>query len=107
MKSGGFMLAGEAGVGINGTHDERLEQSDVLMYSATAAYTRGIVSPRASLVGHFDGMSGLTIRGNEELAELRLGGRVGRELWLEADVVYGLQPFSPRTGLLLFAGMAQ
>jgi hypothetical protein len=107
LSSGGFMLAGEAGMGINGTHDPQLEQSDVLMYSATVGYTWRSVSPRASLVGHFDGMSGLTIRGNEELAELRVGSRVGGELWVEADLVYGLQPFSPRTGVLLFVGIAR
>jgi hypothetical protein len=106
LRARGFMLAGEAGVGINGTHDAQLEQSDVLMYSATASYTRGFVSPRVALVGHFDGMSGLTIRGNEELAELRVGARVGREVWAEAELVYGLQPFSPRSGILLFAGIA-
>lgn len=107
LQGGGFMLAGEAGVGINGTHDPQLEQSDVLMYSATVAHTGGFVSPRVTLVGHFDGMSGLTIRGNEELAEVRLGTRLGRSVWAQAEVVYGLQPFSPRTGLLLSAGIAR
>lgn len=102
-----YTIAGEAGVGINGTHDPQLEQSDVLMYSASAAYTWGYFSPRVALVGHFDGMSGLTIRGNEELAEVRLGARVGRQAWAEAELVYGLQPFSPRTGLLLFVGFTR
>lgn len=107
LEARGYMLAGEAGVGINGTHDPQLEQSDVLMYSATAARTGWLVSPRVSVVGHFDGMSGLTIRGNEELAELRLGARAGREVWVQAEVVYGMQPFSPRTGLLVSAGIAR
>jgi hypothetical protein len=101
---GPISLSGEAGVGINGTHDPQFEQSDVLMYSASAVYTRGPFSPRVSLVGHMDGMAGLAIRGNEELSELRIGARVGNGVWGEAEVVYGLQPFSPRTGLLLYLG---
>lgn len=104
---GDYLLGAEAGVGINGTHDPVLDQSDVLMYSASAAYTRWLVSPRMALVGHFDGMSGLNVRGNEELAELRVGARVGRRWWAEAEVVYGLQPFSPRTGLLVHAGFGR
>lgn len=107
LRRGPYLLAGEAGVGINGTHDRRMEQSDVLMYSATAAYRGGWLSPRVTLVGHMDGMAGLTIRGNEELSELRIGARAGQEVWLEAELVYGLQPFSPRTGLLVFVGLAQ
>ena len=105
LDRGPLSIAGEAGVGINGTHDPQFEQSDVLMYSATAIYAAGPVSPRVSLVGHMDGMAGLAIRGNEELSELRLGARVGRRVWGEAEVVYGLQPFSPRTGLLLYLGV--
>lgn len=101
-----FELAGEAGVGINGTHDARLEQSDVLMYSATAAYRAGAITPRVSLVGHLDGMAGLAIRGNEELAEMRIGARVGRRIWGEAQAVRGFQPFSPSRGIVVSAGIS-
>ena len=100
-------LAGEAGVGINGTHDARMEQSDVLMYSATAAYRVGAITPRISLVGHLDGMSGLAIRGNEELAEVRVGARFGRRIWGEAQVVQGFQPFSPSRGVVVSAGISR
>ena len=106
LKHGPYFLSGETGVGINGTHDPRFEQSDVLMYSATAAYKGKWLSPRLSLVGHMDGMHGWTIRGNEELSELRLGARAGRRIWVEVEGVYGLQTFSPRSGVMLFAGIA-
>lgn len=102
----GYELAGEAGVGINGTHDMRLEQSDVLIYSASAAYSWGAITPRITLLGHLDGMPGLAIRGNEELSELRLGVRAGRRTWAAAEVVRGLQPFSPSSGLIISAGLS-
>jgi hypothetical protein len=97
-------VGGEAGVGINGTHDQRLEQSDVLAYGVSAGYRGDRVAPRIALVGHMDGMRGRTIRGNEELAEVRAGVRIGRGVWGEIEGVYGLQPFSPRTGLYLRIG---
>jgi hypothetical protein len=97
-------LGAEAGVGINGTHDERLEQSDVLIYGFSTGYHGDLIAPRISLVGHMDGMRGRTIRGNEELAEVRAGARIGRAVWGEIEGVYGLQPFSPRTGLYLRIG---
>lgn len=100
-------LAGEAGVGINGTHDARLEQSDVLMYTAKAAYHGGLITPSVALVGHLDGMAGLAIRGNEELAEVRMGARVGRRIWGEAQVVRGFQPFSPSNGFVVSAGFTR
>jgi hypothetical protein len=105
LQRNGYSLAGEAGVGINGTHDAQMEQSDVLMYSAVAAYRWGSFAPRASLVGHMDGMNGWTIRGNEELSEVRLGARWGRQVWIETDLVHGLQPFSPRIGILVSGGI--
>lgn len=106
MKRGGMWLGGEAGVGINGTHDPNLEQSDVLMYSVTAAYQTGWFAPRVSLVGHMDGMTGWALRGNEELAEIRLGARVGREVWAQVETVHGLLPFSPRLGVVAFIGLS-
>ena len=102
----GYELAGEAGVGINGTHDMRLEQSDVLIYSATAAYSWGAITPRITLLGHLDGMAGMAIRGNEELSELRFGLRAGRRIWASGEAIWGLQPFSPSSGVSISAGLS-
>ena len=107
LQRGGFWLGGEAGVGINGTHDPDLEQSDVLMYSVTAAHESDWFSPQVSLVGHMDGMTGWALRGNEELAEVRVGARVGREVWAQLEAVHGLVPFSPRLGALMYVGIAR
>ena len=104
LRRGRLWVGAEGGLGINGTHDERLEQSDVLMYGFSTGYRAGWIAPRVSLVGHMDGMRGRTIRGNEELAEVRAGARIGGALWGEIEGVYGLQPFSPRTGLYLRIG---
>ena len=107
LRRGRLWVRTEAGVGINGTHDERLEQSDVLMYGFSTGYRGGWIAPRVSLVGHMDGMRGRTIRGNEELAEVRAGVRIGRTFWGEIEGVYGLQPFSPRTGVYLRIGTSR
>src|SRR5690606_36584954 len=58
LKTRQLYLAGEAGIGINGTHDPNYEQSDMLLYSVTAWYLHGLISPRITLVGHMDGMAG-------------------------------------------------
>lgn len=107
LRRGRLWVGAEAGVGINGTHDQRLEQSDVLMYGFSTGYRGRWITPRVSLVGHMDGMRGRTIRGNEELAEVRVGARIGGSVWGEIEGVHGLQPFSPRTGLYLRIGASR
>lgn len=92
---------GEVGVGINGTRETGYEQSDVLAYALTAALRRGPVVPTLAVAGHFDGRPGRSTRGNEELAEVRIGVRTGGRLRAEAELVRGLLPFSPGYGLLL------
>jgi hypothetical protein len=94
-------LAAEAGLGIHGTRDPAWEQSDVLLYSLSAGYRGARLSPTVSLVGHALGSRG---RGNETLAELRIGGRAGTRRWVEVRGVLGLTPFSPAAGILLAAG---
>lgn len=101
--SKGWSLFGEAGLGIHGTHHPRLEQSDVLIYTAGAEYDFGGFAPRVALLGHADGMPG-AIRGNEELSELRVGGRAGDRVWLSAYWVRGLAGYSPAGGVLIAAG---
>jgi hypothetical protein len=101
---GRWRLAGEAGLGVHGTHDPELEQSDVLVYSAIVEYRAPRVAPVISLVGHADGIRNGSIRGSEELAELRVGARLGRRANLRIEWVRGLVRQSPRSGYLISAG---
>ena len=105
LRRGGFRAAAETGVSINGTRDTRLEQADVMAYSLSTAYQHGWLTPSLALVGQKDYFSGWSMRGNEELAELRAGVRAGRRYWVQAEWVHGLAEFSPRSGLRLGAGI--
>lgn len=102
----GVRIFAEAGVGIHGTVIEAYPQSDVLVYSAgiEAARRRGRAGLRLQVVGH-DDLHRRVIRGNEDLAELRLGAWLGGRRWVEAEVVHGLAEFSPSWGILLKGGM--
>lgn len=103
---GGASLAAEAGVGIFGTSvREGFEQSDVLLYAVTAQYETRWLAPSVALVGQADGLRGWTIRGNEDLRELRLGLRTSGDYWLQAHWIRGLTDFSPRTGFVVSAGL--
>jgi hypothetical protein len=106
ISRGGASLAAETGVGIFGTSvQEGFEQSDVLLYALTAQYeTRGI-APSVALVGQADGLQGWTIRGNEDLRELRFGVRTTGRYWIRANLIRGLADFSPRNGLAVSAGL--
>lgn len=103
-RPGRWSVALEAGLGIFGTRDRRLEQSDVAIYAASAEYRLGPLTPGVLLVGHFDGMPDGSIRGSEELAELRLGARAGGRLSATVQWVVGLTEFSPGSGALVAAG---
>lgn len=100
----GTVLALEAGLGIHGTRDSELEQSDVLLYSASIGRSLGPVLPRLTLLGQVDGLRDRVLRGNEDLQELRLDVRVGDRRWLEVGAVRGLRTFSPGTGLRVAIG---
>ena len=98
-----FLVGAEAGVAINGTREIDYEQADVLAYAVTGELRFGQVMPFAVLTGQhafFD----REIRGNEDLAEIRAGVRVGRKRWLNAAFVHGLADASPNSGFQLSAG---
>jgi hypothetical protein len=103
---GGASLAAETGVGIFGTSvREGFEQSDVLLYALTVQYETRWLAPSVALVGQADGLRGWTIRGNEDLRELRFGVRTTGRYWIRANLIRGLTDFSPRTGLAVSAGL--
>lgn len=103
-RAGALRVSGETGVGIYGTRYPSFEQSDLWIYAATAALPLARVTPSLSLLGQMDLSAGAPLRGNEDLAELRLGARTRGRHWVEAQVVRGLAAFSPRVGVLLAAG---
>jgi hypothetical protein len=104
-KAGGWSLAGETGLGINGALPADYPQSDALLYSASVLHERGPVAAFGAVTGQFDGLSG-SVLGNEDKGELRAGVRFGRRYWLQTTWVRGLSRTSPENGLLLLAGFA-
>jgi hypothetical protein len=106
IERAGASLAAETGVGIYGTSVRRgFEQSDVLLYAVTAQYETPWLAPSVALVGQADGLRGWTIRGNEDLRELRFGVRTTGRYWMRATLIRGLTDFSPRTGLVVSGGV--
>jgi hypothetical protein len=107
VRRAGLALGGEVGLGIHGTRNPEYEQSDVVLYTAVAEYRRGSLAPRFALMGQYDGNRRAMLRGNEDLSELRFGLRVGDARWVEVDVVRGLLPHSPASGILVAVGLQQ
>src|SRR5690606_8840158 len=99
LDRGPLRASAELGVGIHGTRRSSYEQSDVLVYLLGLAATRVPGEPTLLLLGHADGLKGRTVRGNEELAELRLRLRSPGRTWVRAELVRGLMEFSPGWGL--------
>ncbi len=100
----GVRLFAETGVGIHSTMLDGYPQSDVLIYNAGLEAARGPGGVRLQVVGH-DDLHRRVIRGNEDLAEVRLGGWLGERRWLEAHVVRGVARFSAEWGILVSGGM--
>ncbi|MEX2582323.1 MAG: hypothetical protein WD766_03570 [Gemmatimonadota bacterium] len=97
-------FSGEIGVGIHGTRSSSYEQSDVLVVLARVEVPDMALRPSLSFVGHADGLPGRTMRGNEELAELRAGIRTAGRNWVTVESLLGLTPFSPRYGVSISVG---
>jgi hypothetical protein len=97
-------LFAEAGVAINGTRLDSHEQADVLAYSFGGDVKLRAVHLHAVVTGQSD-LHDWTIPGNEDLAELRVGARVGDARWLRLAFVRGLAGASPDHGVLVSAGM--
>lgn len=102
---GALGLAAEAGLSINGTRHSAHEQSDVLVYAVTADLRSSAVAPWISVLGQQD-FRDWAVRGNEDLAELRAGVRIGHDRWINATWVHGLTHTSPSNGLQVSFGAA-
>jgi hypothetical protein len=103
--SGSFRVAGEAGIGIHSTREERFEQDDLLLYSGSVEYQRDFFIPSVSVIGLKLGTAHSEIRGVEDLGEFRFGVRRGVHRWIRLEVVKGYETFSPSYGYILTAGL--
>ncbi|HSJ08752.1 MAG TPA: SURF1 family protein [Longimicrobiales bacterium] len=97
-RAGPLTLTMENGVGINGTLDDDLPQSDVWTFAFGATYDLPRLRAVASFVGRQDGHS-YVIRGNEDLHELRVGFDYGRRVLLGVRYIRGLSEFSTGHGV--------
>lgn len=104
LRRGPLRVQAESGVGIHGTVDPKFEQADVLLFALGGEYRLAGLTPSLGLLGQRDGFDGFSVRGNEDLVELRLGLRAGERRWVRAEWVHGLTEFSPPAGLVLTVG---
>lgn len=102
---GPLQLMAEAGISINGTRLSNYEQSDVLIYAASLERRGRLFSPYLTVVGQND-LHVRSVRGNEDLGELRAGLHAGNRKWINAQIVRGFHDASPRLGFSLNAGFA-
>jgi len=107
LDRGAVRASGELGVGIHGTREPEYEQSDVLAFTAGLEHRGSVLRPSLWIVGHADGLAGRAIRGNEELAEIRVQLRTTGRTWVQATALRGLTRFSPEFGAILTAGITR
>jgi len=105
FNSGPFALAGETGVGIHTTREQQFEQDDLLLYALRGEYRMSLVTPSFAVLGQKHGTTHSSIRGVENLGEMRAGIRVGRSAWIRVEYVRGYETFSPSSGVIVTAGL--
>lgn len=96
-------LAVEAGLGIHGTRKTDYEQSDVLLYAVSGAFDARPITPFVTFLGQQDFRES-SIRGNENLSEIRAGVRAGGPRWISVAWVHGLTEYSPSNGFQIALG---
>ncbi|MEO8575592.1 MAG: hypothetical protein ABI556_02775 [Gemmatimonadales bacterium] len=104
-EAGSFAFAGEAGLGIHATREERFEQDDLFVYAGRAEYRRFAIIPSIAALGQMHGTAHSAIRGVENLGELRGGLRAGSRRWVRVELVVGYETFSPASGVVVTAGI--
>lgn len=98
-------VSAEAGLGIGDTREESFEQDDLLVYAMRAEYRAFPIRASVAALGQRHGYAHRAIRGVEDLGELRIGVGVGSRRWIRVEAVRGYETFSPRSGIILTAGM--
>lgn len=113
---GAWWVAGELGMGINGTRDTGHEQIDPILFAVSAERSEGRWRPVLEATGQHDPRRNRDRRGNENIGEVRVGTRVslsgsradaagGAERpWLSVLFVRGWTSTSPDYGLLVRLG---
>lgn len=104
---GPLSVGAEAGLGIHGTREPRYEQDDLLLYAARAEWRAGAWTPSVMAVGQWYGTKHPDIRSVEDLGEVRLGLRYGRQRWIRVEGVRGHTPFAPSSGIRFTAGVVR
>ncbi len=102
---GAFAIAGETGLGIHTTREQRFEQDDLMLYALRAEYRTSVVTPSFTVLGQMHGTTHSAIRGVENLGEMRAGLRAGKSVWIRAEYVKGYETFSPSSGVIVTAGL--
>lgn len=102
---GPLAISGEAGLGIYSTREEQFEQEDVLLYSLRVEFRSSLFTPSIAVLGQKHGTTHESIRGVENLGEMRAGLRMGRHFWARAEYVRGYESFSPSSGFIVTAGV--
>ena len=105
VSRGPLAFAGEAGLGIHTTREQRFEQEDVLLYSLRAEIRNDMLTPSVAVLGQKHGPTHAAVRGVEDLGEMRAGVRIGRNLWARVEYVKGYEAFSPSSGFIVTAGV--
>lgn len=100
-------ITGEVGVGIHTTRDPRFEQEDLFLYAFRADYRGRRIIPAVAIVGQAHGSAHASIRGVENLGEVRLGLRTAGNRWIRAEIVRGWEAFSPAAGVIVTFGVSQ
>lgn len=100
-----FAVSGETGLGIGNTREEEFEQDDLLVYALRVEYRAFSVRGSVTALGQRHGYAHRAIRGVEDLGELRMGLSVGARRWIRVEAVRGYETFSPRSGIIVTAGM--
>ncbi|HUE95279.1 MAG TPA: hypothetical protein VMN39_01380, partial [Longimicrobiaceae bacterium] len=94
----------ELGVGINGSRSQALPQQDVLIYAGSLSYGGSAARARIEVVGHAFWLNEWSARGNENRGEVRVGGRIGRRVWAELDLILGFEELGPTRGVRVRVG---
>ncbi len=105
MPLGAVMLSAEGGIGIHSSREPAFEQDDLFLYAVSAELRSLAFTPFATILGQVHGTSHRELRGLEDLGELRVGVRAGRNVWIAVEAVRGYETFSPSSGFIVSVGV--
>ncbi len=104
-QTGRTTVAGDVGLGIHSTREQRFEQDDLLLYSLLVSRRIGPVVTSSTVLGQKHGSGHSAIRGVEDLGEIRIGLQAGTLRWVRIELTKGYETFSPASGIIVTAGL--